>query len=376
MMKKVFVIYRLIPALVFCAMVFVPFAANLFFSTTELLDNRPLKEKPVKFDKNFMPNYEAYYNDTFAGRKFLVSKYIKLQQALKIDTGQYFYGENGWMFYDSVKVNNGNTMADFFGAARFDDDELAKMAEGINKAADFYAKNGAKYFIVIAPNKEGVYSEFMPARMQKARTSDKSRMDTAVEYLKKHTRAVFVNLKEPILEAKREYPYNLYFKKDTHWNNIGAYVGFEALAKVLNKHGVPLPQKHLTKEMITPLAKRHVDMHPEAMEMDYKIDYLRDVQTNCKQESREKFVFVCENKTKANGKTLMVLSDSFAEAIMPYLNKAFAETVNAPAGNKKLSYYQNLMDIYNPDVVIDELVERYFSRYANYGRIFSGHYDD
>lgn len=375
-MKKLFVIYRLIPALVFCAMVFVPFAANLFFSNTELLDNRPLKEKPVKFDKNFMARYEAYYNDTFAGRKFLVSKYIKLQQALKIDTGQYFYGENGWMFYDSVKVNNGNTMTDYFGAARFNDDELAKMVEGINKAADFYAKRGAKYFIVIAPNKEGIYSEFMPARMQKARSSDKSRMDVAVEYLKKHTKAVFVNLKEPILEAKSEYPYNLYFKKDTHWNNIGAYVGFEALAKVLNKHGVPLPQKHLTEDMITPLAKKHVDMHPEALEMDYKIDYLPNVETDCKQQNGEKFVFVCKNKTKANGKTLMVLSDSFAAAIMPYLNKAFEKTVNAPAGNKKLTYYQNLMDKYNPDVVIDELVERYFSRYANYGRIFSGHYDD
>ena len=229
---------------------------------------------------------------------------------------------------------------------------------------------------MIAPNKEGIYSEFMPTRMQKARSSDKSRMDVAVEYLKKHTKAVFVNLKEPILEAKSEYPYNLYFKKDTHWNNIGAYVGFEALAKVLNKHGVPLPQKHLTEDMITPLAKKHVDMHPEALEMDYKIDYLSDAQTDCIQENGEKFVFVCKNKTKANGKTLMVLSDSFAAAIMPYLNKAFEKTVNAPAGNKKLTYYQNLMDKYNPDVVIDELVERYFSRYANYGRIFSGHYDD
>ena len=375
-MKKVFVIYRLIPAFVFCAMVFWPFAANLFYSNAELLDNRPLKEKPVKFDKNFMANYEAYYNDTFAGRKFLVSKYIKLQQALKIDTGQYFYGENGWMFYDSVKVNNGNTMMDYFGAARFDENELAKMAEGINMAADFYAKRGAKYFIVIAPNKEGIYSEFMPARMQKARTSDKSRMDVAVEYLKKHTRAVFVNLKEPILEAKSEYPYNLYFKKDTHWNNIGAYVGFEAVAKALNQNGVYVPQKHLTQEMITPLGKRTVDMHPEALEMDYTINYLKDVQSDCKQENGEKFVFVCKNKTKANGKTLKALSDSFAVAIMPYLNKAFAKTVNAPAGNKKLSYYQNLMDKYKPDVVIDELVERYFSRYANYGRVFSGHYDD
>lgn len=34
------------------------------------------------------------------------------------------------------------------------------------------------------------------------------------------------------------------------------------------------------------------------------------------------------------------------------------------------------MQKYQPDVVADELIERYFSRYINYGRIFSGHYDD
>ncbi len=31
---------------------------------------------------------------------------------------------------------------------------------------------------------------------------------------------------------------------------------------------------------------------------------------------------------------------------------------------------------YQPDVVADELIERYFPRYINYERIFSGHYND
>ena len=376
MMKKLYVIYRLVPAFVFCLMVFLPFGANLFFSNTELLDNRALNERPTKFDKNFSKSFEAYYNDTFAGRKNLVSKYIKLQQTLKIDTGQYFYGDEGWMFYDSVKVNNGNTMVDYFGQARFDEEQLKKMAEGINKAADFYAQRGAKYFIVIAPNKEGVYSEFMPTRMQKARSSDKSRMDVAVEYLKKHTKAVFVNLKEPILNAKPKYPYLLYFKKDTHWNNIGAYVGFENVAKAMNQNGVSVPMKPLTLDMITPIGKQHVDMHPEAMEMNYQVDYLPQKKADCVVAEGEKYVFVCKNQSFANGKTLLVLGDSFAAAIMPYFNKAFAKTVNAPAGNKKLSYYEKLIDTYKPNVVVDELIERYFSRYENYERIFSGHYDD
>ena len=37
-MKKLYVIYKLLPAMVFVLMVFGPFAANLFYSNTELLD--------------------------------------------------------------------------------------------------------------------------------------------------------------------------------------------------------------------------------------------------------------------------------------------------------------------------------------------------
>ena len=139
---------------------------------------------------------------------------------------------------------------------------------------------------------------------------------------------------------------------------------------------VRVPLKPLTPEMITESGKQHVDMHPEAMEMNYRIDYLSRTETDCAREEGEQYVFVCKNKGTANGKKLMVLGDSFAGALMPFLNKAFSETVNAPAGNKKLSFYEELMQKYQPDVVADELIERYFSRYINYGRIFSGHYDD
>lgn len=375
-MRRLYVIYRLLPSLVFIFMIFYPFAANLFFSNTELLDNRPLNEKPKKFGKSFSRDYEAYYNDTFAGRKKLVTKYIKLQQALKIDTGQYFYGEDGWMFYDSIKVNNGNTMVDYYGEVRFSDDELKEMVEGINAAADFYAKHGAQYVIAVAPNKEGLYSEFMPARMQKARVSANSRADAAIEYLKKHTKVKIINLKQPLLEAKADYPYNLYFKKDTHWNNVGAYVAFSHIAKGLNEMGIRVPEQKLTEAMITPAGKGHVDMHPEALEMNYNIAYLPKADSACAADTEEKFVYVCKNKSKANGQKIMVLGDSFAAAIMPFMNKAFAETVNGGAGNKKLSYYEHMVGKYQPDVVMDELIERYFSRYANYQRIFSGYYDD
>lgn len=285
--------YMLLPALLMLVIVFYPFAANLFYTNTEIMDNRPLHEKPVKFTRNYAREFEDYYNDTFAGRKKIISKYVKLQKKLKIDAGQYFYGQDGWIFYDSIKANNGNTLVDYYAEVYFDDEELEKMAQGINMAYDFYAKRGIKYVIFVAPNKENIYSEFMPERMQRIRKSDVSRMDKAVEYLKKHTRAEIVNAKPAMVKAKSVVAQNLYFKKDTHWNNVGGYVGFEQLAA----------------------------------------------------------------------------------ALQPYLNRSFGTVFYSTAGLKKLSEIEKIVDETKPDLVVDELVERYFSRFANYPRIFGGEYD-
>lgn len=282
--------YMLLPALLMLVIVFYPFAANLFYTNTEIMDNRPLHEKPVKFTRNYAREFEDYYNDTFAGRKKIISKYVKLQKKLKIDAGQYFYGQDGWIFYDSIKANNGNTLVDYYAEVYFDDEELEKMAQGINMAYDFYAKRGIKYVIFVAPNKENIYSEFMPERMQRIRKSDVSRMDKAVEYLKKHTRAEIVNAKPAMVKAKSVVAQNLYFKKDN-------------------------PQK------------------------------------------------------------LLVWTDSFAAALQPYLNRSFGTVFYSTAGLKKLSEIEKIVDETKPDLVVDELVERYFSRFANYPRIFGGEYD-
>ena len=142
--------YMLLPALLMLFIVFYPFAANLFYTNTEIMDNRPLHEKPVKFTRNYAREFEDYYNDTFAGRKKIISKYVKLQKKLKIDAGQYFYGQDGWIFCDSIKANNGNTLVDYYAEVYFDDEELEKMAQGINMAYDFYAKRGIKYVISVS----------------------------------------------------------------------------------------------------------------------------------------------------------------------------------------------------------------------------------
>ena len=131
LLGKIWGWYGLLPAAVLGYMVYYPFAANLVASNTELLDNRPLKSKPTELSRHFARDFEAYYNDTFAGRKKLLKKYGKIQYKLGIDNGITIQGKNGWAFYDSAKVPDGYTLIDYFGEIRFSEEELKQMAEGV-----------------------------------------------------------------------------------------------------------------------------------------------------------------------------------------------------------------------------------------------------
>lgn len=365
--------YMLLPALLMLFIVFYPFAANLFYTNTEIMDNRPLHEKPVKFTRNYAREFEDYYNDTFAGRKKIISKYVKLQKKLKIDAGQYFYGQDGWIFYDSIKANNGNTLVDYYAEVYFDDEELEKMAQGINMAYDFYAKRGIKYYLIIAPNKEGLYSEYMPSHLQGDRVSDKSRMDLAVEYLQKHTDVNVINFREVLTASKHKYGVNLYYPGDSHWNEVGAYVAFEKLSETLSLDGIRgIPRKPLRKEMIGLKGFYSSDLNRLGGDEDisYSVDFLSGKEGKAVVSLDNRFFEVWENPKAPVKKTVLMIRDSFGLALMPYLDKTFAKNVFAHNRYNKRHELDRLVDEYKPDIMIEEMVERYFDRLLKYNELY------
>ena len=369
--KNIFVWYRLLPAIVFIYWVFYPFVTNLFVSNTELLDNRPLNEKPTELSFNFPKEYEGYYNDTFAGRKRLLKKYGKIQYKLGIDNGITIQGQKGWAFYDSAKVPDGYTLIDYFGEVRFSNEELKQMAEGIEKARNFYAGQGIDYIIVIAPNKEAMYSEYMPERLQKQRKSDKSRMDLAVEYLQKNTKAKIINFKDALMEAKKNLPMEIYFPLDSHWNEIGGYVGYTAMAKYLNKFGYHLPVKNISEEMITVKGHQKSDLDVAGMkDTNYHVAFLDNMKIQCLKNEDHGFMQIYENPQAQEKKTLFMIRDSFGMGLVPYLNKAFQKTVYAHNKHNKREQLEALIGEYKPDIMVDELVERYFDRFLKYNDLY------
>ena len=371
--RRVFSLYMLLPAALMLYWVFVPFAANLFSSNTALLDNRPLNHKPEKLSLDFAREFEAYYNDTFAGRKKFLKKLAKFKMKWELDNGTTINGRDGWSFYDSGKVPDGYTLVDYFGKVRFTEAEMKRMAEGITKARDYYEKRGIKYYLIIAPNKEGLYSEYMPSHLQGDRVSDKSRMDLAVEYLQKHTDVNIINFRDVLTASKHEYGVNLYYPGDSHWNEVGAYVAFEKLSETLSRDGVRgIPRKPLRKEMIGLKGFYSSDLNRLGGDEDisYSVDFLSGKEGNAVVSLDNRFFEVWENPKAPVKKTVLMIRDSFGLALMPYLDKTFAKNVFAHNRYNKRHELDRLVAEYKPDIMIEEMVERYFDRLLKYNELY------
>ena len=364
-------LYLSVPAIVVIFVVFSGFIVNCFYSNTFLLDNRPLAQKPSELTSNFASEFEQYYNDTFAGRKKLVKKYSKIKLKLGLDTGFTINGLDGWMFYDSAKVPDGYTLIDYYGELSFTPEEEQQMAEGMQKAKDFYAKKGIDYVIAVVPNKEGLYSEYMPLRMQNARVSDISRTDRAIEYAKKHTNVIIVNWREALSDAKSKIKYSLYYKKDSHWNNIGAYVAYKALADNLRPLGYYLQVPEFKESMVTDIYAVHPDLAVDGdTDIDFKVNYKEYQKPKNLVDEDHGFFQIWENKTGKVKKRVLLIRDSMGIALMKYMQKDFIYGVYAHSKWNTKEGLNELINKYKPDLIVDETGERYFNRFMKYNELY------
>lgn len=369
-LKKLFNLYGILPAICLMIIIFVPFIANLFNSNTDMLDNRALYKKPEAFTRSFAADFEKYYNDTFAGRKKLIKKLAKIKRKLKFDEGIFIRGQEDWMFYDSGKVPDGYTLIDYFGKIQFSEEQLKNMAKGIAAVAEYYKAQGIDYAIVVVPNKENLYSEFMPERLQSERVSDFSRMDRAVKYLQTHTNVKIINLKETLKKAKNEAPLHIYYKRDSHWNGIGAYYGFNAVLNMLNNNGYQLPITKMDDRMLTFDGEYIADMDIIDSEVSFRVKYREEVEAKCLLNEDNGFIQVYETKQPYSDKTLLMVRDSFGIASIPYFNKVFKKTIFVHTKYNKKASMDELVKKYQPDIIVEHLVERYFERFLRYNDIY------
>lgn len=148
---------------------------------------------------------------------------------LNVDMGAVssvtLFGNNGYLFHQNE--NDGSPLHDYLGDNHFSKDELgaiAKNLEGVKKKVE---GKDAKFVVMIIPNKEIVYAEYMPSYIKRDDTVTKA--DLLVEYLRANTDIDVVYVKDSLLAGKDKFP--VYYKTDTHTNMVGSLFAVADLFK-------------------------------------------------------------------------------------------------------------------------------------------------
>lgn len=176
----------------------------------------------------FPRNFEKYYNENigFTDHALALNGNFKLH-ILKVSPNQskVLVGIDNWLFVVGKPLN------DYRGINLLSKEELKILVDILhNRAVKLKAQGGTFYFALV-PNKHRAYSENLPNNIVKA--DGITTFDQVIEALKSDTLIHLIDLRKPIENAKSEHV--LYYKKDNHWNDIGAYVGYKSIIENVSK---------------------------------------------------------------------------------------------------------------------------------------------
>ena len=314
----------------------------------------------------FPSQFESWLNDhlPFRNQLLTISGLFEYKVLQTSSSESVIVGKDGWLFYKGAQVADEDPIGDYMGTNLFTQEELQKIAENFTAAQEELAGRGCNFVVYFAPNKERVYSEYMPSMYGEA--SQDNRMNQLIQYLKENTDLTVVCAYDDLMAFREENPdTDIYYKYDTHWNNLGAYIGANGLVETLGYDFVPLDEVTIENIDYTEsydlarlihLGKTLTDC-PYYMLTNYTSHPMTLVQEN-----DGKVSHYTTNDGTAPGGKLFVIGDSFSTIIAPYLACHYQETYTTFYYN--YTHGQLLRE--EPTTVVYEAVERYIGNMLDF----------
>ena len=340
---------------------------------TENHENRTLAERPVLSPAtltSYPQDYETFLMDHLPFKSLLVRANGVIDYRLFRSAGSSPYviiGKEGWLFYKGQQANFEQPEEDYKGTNLFTEEELLKIRENMLNARDLLRDRGTEFVIMVAPNKERMYSEYMPAAY--GEPAEEYRLKQVVEYLRETTDLTVVSPYEELAAYKNSHPDKpIYYKYDTHWNNLGSYIGARELDAAL---GLPEEEWLPPAEDVT-ITEVENGVYDLA-EMIGMQDELRDDKVYVLSEYSKHPI---ETQVIGGGteyryhnpvgdgdpRKVFLVGDSFSTMMGIYVASRF----NDMYLNSYRFYEPWMLAVEDPDILIYEVVERYIGNMLDY----------
>ena len=199
------------------------------------IEEDDLEEKTEKFMDDAVDKYlnHGLYKEEIDPYDSTIEFPIKYLNNHKVLVGQsdwLYLNENNIPYYQGI-----NKIAT--------ESEIRKHVESYLKLKKMCDKVGKRLVILICPEKEEIYPEYMPTM----EIVDEVEVPIDIrDYLIKNTDIQYIYPKEELLKHKKNYL--VYKKYDSHWNSIGGFVAANELKKALGFKTENLRDFKLKKE--------------------------------------------------------------------------------------------------------------------------------
>lgn len=341
------------------ALVVFPFAGMSVAATNETTENKELAEFPKlnvdgKWNVNYLSELGGYFEEHFAFRQELVAANSVLRsKALGVSASdQVIVGKDGWLYY-------GGTLDDYFGENLMSERGLSNAVFNIGLMQQYIEGRGSKFVLTIAPNKNSVYSEYMPSNYLPGEENNYSRIVPLLREAGIH----YVELSEMFKSSKEP----LYLKGDSHWNNKGAVLVCRRLMDALGIwYDISWNSSfEVRKEHIGDLANM---LYSVAVEPEENIYYDRPqiyAYVNDVESVEDDWI----ETINPNGQgTLLMFRDSFGNSMLPLLANEFERGYFS----RLVPYNLGNLDEYQVEYVVVERVERRISFFAEQPPVMQG----
>lgn len=340
----------------------------------EVLENRPMSEMPkVSLSNVFSGDFEKGFEDFLTDNIGFRSKFVKIGTALenargiqKSDSGKVVTLASG----GELVLNDGKIM-EVFKKNPYAQTEYIKVLGAVSEKMG----GDANLYLMLVPTQ----IEFDTSKYRALSDSEKDVIDN----IYKNTDGFkTVNVYDSLKENTNDY---IYFRTDHHWTARGAYLGYRALMKETGSTPVSLSSLTHKKEsgflgylfnqanvasysryaddIEYFMGSENYDVNAKARENGKIVEYGAKVFTLPQDGSSPLYsIFMggdhplCEVSTNVkNGKTALVIKDSYANAVLPFLCNNYEKIVVIDPR----SYYGTLDDLKNEYKIDDMFIINY-----------------
>lgn len=320
------------------------------------LQTRPEISITKVLDGRFQKKYESYLRDQFPGRDHWVSFQTDME---------LFMGKNE---IHNVYIGKNHYLLEHYTEKEFDPQQISKNLQALEKFVG-KTKQNADVHVMMVPTKSWILREKLPAFAPHYK--EQRFYDALQQKLEKEDVLISV---EPVLDAHKEE--EIYYRTDHHWTMLGAWYAYEQYTKAvggdLQRAQGKKKFRCISKDFYgTTYAKINYARQADKIEIYEPADKLRVVYNMGEKKTKTLYdfsflktadqysVFTGGNQAVLeitggikNGKTLLLIKDSFANSILPFLAEDYEKLVVVDLRQLNVSG-DRLLEMFSPtDILI------------------------